>query len=325
MLVRRFANPFPVLIGAYGAAIALAPTTASKAVLCAPLVLVPFAFWTVLREQRWIAVFFAAALLLPPLPIALGDTGPHPALAIAALGVCAGLVRLREWESRIDGVGVAMIAMLGVLLASVAFAALYSGVAIAAGSLARVLLFGIAVYTFFYVAYGPGQSSAIDVRRTARLLFLIACASALFGCVDFYFQLPAPAGYEPQFVWLASGVYRRAQGVFYEASTLGNVCAFFIVMISVALFQRGSWRPCSRKLLIGGGVLFSAVMIFSYSRASLLNVFAALVAFGSLQRVKIRRAVLIAVASAASAAILVVTVFPGVADNYWLRLAATAG
>src|SRR5258708_34349805 len=174
MLVRRFANPLPVLIGAYAEVTALARSRVSKAVLCPPLVLVPFAFWSVLREQRWIAVFFAAALLLPPLPIALGDTGPHPALAIAALGVSAGLVRLREWESRIDGVGVAMIARLGVLRASVAFAALYSGVAIAGGSLARVLLFGIAVYTFFYVAYGPGQSTAMEVRRTARFLFLIA-------------------------------------------------------------------------------------------------------------------------------------------------------
>ena len=38
-----------------------------------------------------------------------------------------------------------------------------------------------------------------------------------------------PAGYGPQFVWLDSGVYRRAQGFFYEASTLGNFCAFFLV------------------------------------------------------------------------------------------------
>jgi O-antigen ligase len=323
MTIRRFANPIPVLIGAYAAAIALAPGAGAKAVLCAPLVLVPVAFWTVLRERRWIAVFFAAALLLPPLPISLGDTGPHPALAIAALGVCAGLMRLREWQSRIDGVGVAMIALFAVLLSSVALAALYSGVAIAAGSLARVLLFGIAVYTFFYVAYGPDQSSAMDVRRTTRFLFLVACGSALFACVDFYFQLPAPAGYEQQFVWLDSGVYRRAQGVFYEASTLGNFCAFFIVMICVALFRRGSWRPCSRKLLIGGGVLFSAVLIFSYSRASLLNVAAALVAFAYLQRVRIRRVLPIVVGSAAAAAVVVYAAFPAFAHNYWLRLSAT--
>src|SRR5438552_14862403 len=157
MTLRRLANPLPVLIGAYAAAIALAPTVEAKAVLCAPLVLAPFAFWTVLTERRWIAVFFATALLLPPLPLALGDTGPHPALAIAALGVCAGLMRLREWETRIDGIGVAMFALFAILLGSTALATLYSGATIAAGSLARVLLFGIAVYMFFYVAYGPGE------------------------------------------------------------------------------------------------------------------------------------------------------------------------
>jgi O-antigen ligase len=324
MTLRRLANPLPILIGAYAAAMALAPTLEAKAVLCAPLVLAPFAFWAVLTERGWIALFFVAALLLPPLPFALGDTGPHPALAIAALGVCAGLVRLREWESRISGVGVAMMALFVVLLGSTALAVLYSGGTIAAGSLARVLLFGIAIYMFFYVAYGPGRWSGLDTRRTTRFLYLVACGSALFACVDFYFQFPTPAGYEQQFLWLDSGMYRRAQGVFYEASTLGNLCAFFIVMICVALFQKGSWRPCSRKVLIGGGVLFSAALIFSYSRASLLNIVAALAAFAYLKRVKIRRAVLIAAGSAASAAILVIAGFPELAYNYWLRLSGTA-
>ena len=103
--------------------------------------------------------------------------------------------------------------------------------AVAAGSLARVALFGIPVYVFFFTAYGPGSPEGLS---HVRILFWIAAASALFACVDFYFQFPAPAGYGPQFVWLDSGVYRRAQGVFYEASTLGNLCAFFLVMIAVA-------------------------------------------------------------------------------------------
>src|ERR1044071_2664351 len=95
-------------------------------------------------------------------------------------------------------------------------------------SLARVMLFGISVYVYFYTAYGPGAFGGL------RLVYWVALAAAVFACVDFYFQLPAPAGYGPQFVWLDSGVYRRAQGFFYEASTLGNFCAFFLVMIAVA-------------------------------------------------------------------------------------------
>src|SRR5262249_46089048 len=97
------------------------------------------------------------------------------------------------------------------------------------GPLARALLFGISLYLFFFVTSGPG---APDLS-SARMLFPAGAASALFACVDFYFQFPAPAGFGPQFVWLDSGVYRRAQGIFYEASTLGNFCAFFLVMVAV--------------------------------------------------------------------------------------------
>src|SRR4029078_8830304 len=128
-----------------------------------------------------------------------------------------------------------------VLLASVGLAAIHSGVDVAAASLARDGLFGIGVYLFFFTA-------GIPARGLPHMNWLYWCAvgSALFACVDFYFQFPAPAGYGPQFVWLDSGVFRRAQGFFYEASTLGNFCVFFLVMIAVALVRPRSESPVSR-------------------------------------------------------------------------------
>ena len=84
----------PVLIGAYAAAIAIAPTSTLKIILGAPVLLAPAAFWTIFSERRWIVMLFFCAVLLPPLPFPIGDTGPHPALAVVALGLCAGLVRL---------------------------------------------------------------------------------------------------------------------------------------------------------------------------------------------------------------------------------------
>ena len=122
-----------------------------------------------------------------------------------------------------------------------------------------------------HTAYGPGSYEAgsheagsyragpepdrpqPDAFRAARRLFWIATASALFACVDFYFQFPAPAGYGPQFIWLDSGVYRRAQGLFYEASTLGNFCAFFLVMIAVALARTAQVRSPGVLDPRGGG------------------------------------------------------------------------
>src|SRR5437588_774010 len=133
----------------------------------------------------------------------------------------------------------------------------------AAGSLARVALFGISVYLYFYP-----RVDALGIRP----LFWIAVGSALFACIDFYFQFPAPAGYGPQFVWLDSGVYRRAQGFFYEASTLGNFCAFFLVMIAVALSRTRAESPVPRPALFAGGAVLFAALVLSYSRGSLVNV-----------------------------------------------------
>jgi O-antigen ligase len=301
-----------VAFGVWAAAIALAPGAPMKAVLAAPAALVPVAWWTVARPGRWIALFLAAALLLPPLPIALGDSGPHICLLFAAFGLFAALLWGREWRIEIAGPGAALIALLGALLASVAFAAWTSGVEAAAGSFARVALLGISVLVYFSPSAGaPG----------VRALYWIAVGSALFGCVDFYYQLPAPAGYGPQFVWLDSGVYRRAQGFFYEASTLGNFCAFFLIMVAAAFARPRAESPVSRKALsIGGSVLFAA-LVLSYSRASLITVAIgiAILLWRNRSRLRLGRLAI----GAAAAGLATWAVFPAFAQMYWIRLSAT--
>ncbi|MEK7404695.1 MAG: O-antigen ligase family protein [Acidobacteriota bacterium] len=309
-------------LGLWAAAVALAPDLKSAALLSLPLLVVALGWWTILAPARWVTLFFATALLLPPLPVRLGDTGPHVAVAVAALGLFAGLLRLPEWRIRADGLTRALLVYFFVLLASVSLAAFYSGPVIAAGTLARVLLFGIAVYLFFYTAYGPGAREGSDPSRTARALFWIAAASALFACLDFYFQFPAPAGFGPQFVWLDSGVYRRAQGLFYEASTLGNFCVFFLVMIAAALSRPPRESPVSRAGLLTGGAIFSAALVFSYSRASLLNLIAASLAllFLHRRRLRLRRlaaALLIAIGAGVA---LGYAFFPAFVRLYWLNV-----
>ena len=308
----------PLAFGSWAAAIALAPGVAAKAVLAAPAVVLPFAWWTFGKPSRWLALFFAAALLLPPLPIAIGDSGPHPSLLLAAIGLFAGILWMGDWQIQPSSVGSAFTALFGVMLVSVAMAAFHSGGEIAALSLIRVLLFGISVYVFFYAAYGPGRRSVDGLQY----LYWAAVASALFACVDFYFQFPAPAGYGAQFVWLDSGVYRRAQGLFYEASTLGNLCAFFLVMIGVAFTSPRTAVPVSRKALAAGGAVFFAALVLSYSRASLVNVLVASAILGWRNRRRVRPGRLIAVLAAA--ALLVWRIFPSFAEMYWLRLSTSA-
>src|SRR4051812_7783286 len=126
--------------GLWAAAIALAPTLTIKTVLAAPAVLLPIAWWTVQRPGRWIALFLGTALLLPPLPIAIGDSGPHICLAFAALGLVAGALWGGEW--RLSGVAPSLVALFGVLLARVGSAAGGSGARAGLGRLGRGGVFG---------------------------------------------------------------------------------------------------------------------------------------------------------------------------------------
>jgi hypothetical protein len=319
---RRFA--IPLVLGAWAAAIVVAPDVWAKLALVAPAVLVPLALWTLEAAGRWMAGFIAAALLLPPLPIALGDSGPHVCLLFAGLGLLAGLIGAGRWHVPATALNYALAALLVLLLASVAPAALHSGGAVAAGSLVRVALFAIAVYAFFFTAYGPG---AVSVSFGALpWLYWTAAASALFACVDFYFQFPAPAGFGAQFIWLDSGVYRRAQGVFYDAGTLGNFCAFFLVMIAVALAHPTGRKPVSRKALALGGAVFLAALILSYSRSSVLNVLAALGALAWLHRKRLRvvRSIATLMAAVGLGALLTWKLFPQFFEVYWQRISGSA-
>jgi hypothetical protein len=303
-----------VALGVWAAAIVFRP------ILAAPVGLAALVWWTLGARTRWLAAFMGAALLLPPLPIPIGDSGPHPSLILAALGLIAGVLWMAEWRVPANSLTLAFAMLFAMLMVSIGPALYYSGEVAAAGSAARVLLFGISVYLFFYTACGPGQG--IDDARSVRWLFVAAVLAALFACVDFYFQFPAPAGYGPQFVWLDSGVYRRAQGLFYEASTLGNFCAFFLVMIAAAFSRPREESPIPRKWLALGVAVLLAALMLSYSRASLLNLGVALtmLVWRNRRRVPLSRVAMIA----AGGALITWLVFPAFVEMYWLRLSSTA-
>jgi O-antigen ligase len=310
------------ILGAYACIVAASSNPTIAAVRSVPLVAILLVTWTVPTAGRWLWCFFFAALLLPPLPFALGNSGPHVGVALAALGVVCGVLRIREWRLKRNLLTFAMSVFFLVLLTTSALAVFYSGFSVAAGSLMRVVLFGIPVYVFFYSAYGPGAEMRLDEVGGDRTLYWFGVLSAAFACIDFYYQFPAPAGYGPQFIWLDSGVYRRAQGVFYEASTLGNVCAFFLVMIAVTLLRVPKRRLVPRwALWLGAPVLFAA-LVLSYSRASLISLFAALAALLFLERARIRIGRLLAMAASCLAAggLVAWQLFPEASRNYWLHL-----
>jgi len=275
--------------------------------------------WWLLREPlRWVHAFLLMALTLPPLPIELGNSGPHVCLVAALVGLLAGSTS--RWQIASGPLTRPFLCLFFVLLASTCTASCISGLTVAAGSLVRVMLLGISIYLFFQVIGGGDRRHIRDIRF-ARLLFIAGMTSALFACVDFYFQFPAPAGFAPQFVWLSSGVFRRAQGVFYEASTLGNVCAFFLVMIMTALSRPKETCPVPRSLLLSGAPVFAVALILSYSRASVVNVAVAMAALLFLLRGRFRwtRIGPLVGGLVLAGTVVVTRFFPALSEAYWYR------
>jgi O-antigen ligase len=276
-------------VGAWAAGIAATPDNSVKVALAAPAPLFAGAWWLLREPTRWLQALFFCLILLPPLSLGFGGKW-HIAPAIFALGLLAGIIRKKEWSQIERSVTPWLLLFAGIVLTSTPVAALYSGPSVAAESLARVLLFAIAVYVFLYASSGPAPVVR-DPIAPLRWLYGFALIGAAFALVDFYYQLPAPAGFAPQYIWLDAGVFRRAQGLFYEASTLGNFCAFFLVMILVTAFSP-SRRHFSWPALAAGFVLFAGALIFSYSRGSAVNVAVATIVFLFVRRVPVQKFVI---------------------------------
>jgi O-antigen ligase len=303
-------------IGAFAGTLSILPLQLKLAFVA--LFLAAGILWWLLRgPERWIAAFLVSALVLPPLPIELGNSGPHICLFAALAGLLMGASY--RWEFPQGPLTRAFLLLFFVLLASTCMAAFISGIAIAGASLVRVMLFGISIYLFLQVSAASPRPER-DLRLL-RLLFVAGAVSALFACLDFYFQFPTPAAFAPQYVWLSSGVFRRAQGVFYEASTLGNVCAFFLSMVIVAFARGKSACPLPRPVLACGAALFATALILSYSRGSVVNVVVSTVALMFLLRGRFRwtRVAPAAAGLVLTAAFVVVRFFPSLSEVYWQR------
>ena len=213
----------PAAVGLWAAAIAVVPGPPVKLAIAAPPAAAALLWWITSAPERWVAIFLLSAILLPPLPAPVGNAGVHIAPFFALAGILTGILRMNEWRTWRGSLPTVFGAFLAAVIGSVAFAALYSGWTIAAGSAARVMLFGIGLYVFFYTWAGPrdevlGSVGRRSIATGAMALSLRAPRRLFLACLDFYFQWPAPAGYvRAQFIWVGEDVLRRAQGLFYEA------------------------------------------------------------------------------------------------------------
>ncbi len=308
--------------GFLSAAIAVVPDTRVKLAIGLPFAGLALVWWSVLSANRWLVAFFLCALLTPPISIQGFDTGIQLSPAFVLLGLAAALVRLPEWRRPPQPSSLAFALFLVALIVSAGLGALYSGVDAGLGSLARIALFAIAIFVFFYACSGPRDTTS-NPMTLAAFLFLVAVAGSLFACADFWFHFPAPPGFGQQFVWLDEGVFRRAQGLFYESSTLGNFCAFFLVMIAVAASRGAGAFPLRMPILAIGGIVVAAALMLSYSRGSLMNLVVACVALAVLRRFGVWRAAALAALAALLTIVAVQSIWPSFSVSYWTRIAGS--
>ena len=314
-------------VGVVAAGVAVCLEPLGLLIAFAAVLLVAVFWWAWGGFDRWFAAFAIATCLLPPLPIALGTTGPHVALVAALLGIWVGLARIATWRIRNEPLPIALVAFWLVLGLSLSLAAVDSGISVAAIGLARLGLLGISAYSFYYFAYCAPGNGATRLVWWIRLLFGLAVVAAGFACLDFYFQWPPPAGFGAQFVWLTGGVYRRAQGFFYEASTLGNFCAFFLLLIAVVWVRRDMRPPLlSRWTLAIGAAVLATALLFSFSRSSLLAllVSACVLTFLERRARRISHWLAIACVGVLGAVAFAYVLAPDFAQAYFLRLWFTA-
>ncbi len=283
----------------------------------------------------WVLIFIALSLLVPPLPLNVDGTElpAHPAVLVFVAGLFVGWARLREWRIERNSLSFASFAYLAVLLLSVPLAFFYSGAAVGAQSALRWLLVSMGFVVLAWTAWGPGaygrQEGVPGGHQLASVLLHVALVAGLlssaFAVLDFFYQFPPTVRFAVQYVHLPDGPHRRAQGVFYDASALGNFCAMMLTLI-VALDRRARQRlRVSRWLLWLPVPSLVLALVLSFSRASIVNLAAGMLVLAWLRRrslVSVRAAVA-GLALAAAAGLSVGFLAPEMAARYGQRLEFT--
>jgi hypothetical protein len=237
--------------------------------------------------RTWSYLFVAAALIVPPFyPSVLGGETPvYAANLLFVAGCFVALSRQAELITGWDPIGKAITAFLFALAVSIPFGFWLSGTSEGVGSCLRFLLLLHPFLIYYWLrAYRPLRSQE-SLILAGKVLLGLGIVAAVYGIIDFYFPIPIPHPFADQYIYLDGRMIRRAQGMLYEASSFGNLAAFFLSLTLVILLSW--WKQLSvawkATLYLTAGIFTTAVFL-SYSRGSWANVLVTLTAFLMLQR-----------------------------------------
>src|SRR5450755_981870 len=108
----------PLLLGASIGVASILLRNPAWAVAAAVLCLLPLVWFAFSIPRGWLIPFFAAAILMPPLPLGASSSGVHASVLFAAVGLLAGLARAGEWRIQFTLLNASLIAFAAALTLS---------------------------------------------------------------------------------------------------------------------------------------------------------------------------------------------------------------
>jgi hypothetical protein len=275
--------------------------------------------WCIQSCRGWVYACVAATLVVPPVyPAALGGVTPiYVCNFVLLIGCVALLVRYHEFRLLPDSISQASFLFLTALLVSLPFAYWLSGASASGQSLLRFLLILQPFFVYVWIRGFPCFQSISQLERFVKLLLGLGVAAAVYGIVDFYYPIPIPHPFADQYIYLDFKHIRRAQGMLYEASSFGNLCAFFLALTLCLLFGKQQLSNLYRAWLFLGTGIFTMAVFLSYSRGSWAAVMVAISAFLIVQRQLRPRIVLLLFLILGSFVYLVYQLSPEVVANFF--------
>ncbi len=246
-------------------------------------------------------------------------------MATFAAALAVSWVRLRDWQLRPHPLLLASGAFALALLVTMPLAFYYSGPSIALQSVVRWALLCLSFFAMAWAAWGPGAQRDIS-GILLSLLLAAAAISAGFAVLDFFFQFQPTVRSSEQYIYLPSGPQRRAQGVFYDASALGNFCAMMLVLVAAVGRDARARLRIPRLLLWLPVAPLALALLLSFSRGAIINLAVALAVLAWLRRDALltARALMAGTIIAVLAALSIGIFAADIAAMYALRLEYTA-
>lgn len=271
--------PAAIIAGWLASVLAASPTLMAAA--AGAFLLAVFAAVSIHRPLVFVVVFLVILIVLPPFFFSrFGETPIYVSTFLAPIGLAIVLARLPDFRFQLDPIAKGLGLFLAATALSLPFAFWFSSVEVGNASTFRWLLVAQAALIYLLVRGGAPAREGRAERWLLPILLTAATFSAAYGIVDFYWPIALPHPAADQYIWLGSGVLRRAQGVIYEASSFANLCGFFLLIVSAAFLTRqerviGIARPWLLLLI----PILSLAVFVSFSRSSWGNVAVGLLAF----------------------------------------------